>query len=420
MSKRVFKNTFYYSVFQLASYVMPLILIPYVSRTIGLERYGISEFSLELATFFGTIILYGFDFAMSKSLSRNRKDHSHFSRLFNNVFYTRIVLTIILIPIFWFTGMYFLDSLFNQTVLLYTALFVVSRIFSSWWFFQGMENIKWIAIGNFMIKALILVIVLLFVKTEEDYPLVVFAFGASQLLVNIIAWCWIIIRYKIKFFVFRIIEIVQLLKDTFFTFLNEFLVLTFTTVNILIVKNYLSAQELGLYAATMKVVVIIQNLVIQSVSKSLFPNLALVYKKNKSSYKFQLKKFRNLLGLALLLVAIIIFSGREIIVRFLFGSNFNEVGSLLVYICFLPFFIGMTNIYGWQGLYILNKERTMSFISLFVGLFSVSCLLLLTESFGIKGVLIIRNISEIMICSLAYFFFQRIWKPDQEKTNELS
>lgn len=399
---------------------MPLILIPYISRTIGLERYGISEFSLELATFFGSIILYGFDFTMSKNLSRNRKDHNYFSGLFSNVFYTRIVLSIILFPVFWITGTYFLDTLFTKTVLLYTALFVISRLFSSWWFFQGMENIKWIALGNFLIKALILAIVLLFVKKEEDYPLVVFAFGASQLLINILAWSWIIFHYKIKFFLFRAIEIIQLLSQTFFTFLNEFLILTFTTVNILIVKNYLSAQELGLYAATMKVVLIVQNLIIHSVSKSLYPNLALVYKKNKASYKFQLQKFRNILGYVLFAVALVILLGKGFIVNFLFGDNFKEVASLLVYISFLPLFIGMTNIYGWQGLYIMNKERTMSFISLSVGIFSVTSLLFLTETFGIKGVLIIRNISEIMIFSLAYFFFQRIWKSDRKNTNELS
>jgi O-antigen/teichoic acid export membrane protein len=399
---------------------MPLILVPYVSRTIGLERYGISEFSLELAAFFGTIVLYGFDFTMSKNLSRNRQNKSYFSNLFWNVFYSRIAISLFLIPVFWYTGNYFLDDLFTNTVLLYAFLFVISRVFSSWWFFQGMENIKWIAIGNFLIKTLVLGLVLLLVKNEKDYPFVVFAYGASQLLINLLAWCWIIFKYKIKFFVVQLTEIYRLLKYTFFTFFNEFLIMMFTTVNILIVKNYLSAEELGLYAATMKVVIIVQNLVIQSVSKSLFPNLALEYNKNHNVYKDRLEKFRNMLGFVLLAVALVILTGKGVIVQLLFGSSFSEVTSLLVYVSFLPFFIGMTNIYGWQGLYVMNRERTMSFISLFVGTFSVSCLLLLTERFGLKGVLIIRNISEVMIFTLAYFFFQKIWKSEQKNPNRLS
>jgi len=89
----------------------------------------------------------------------------------------------------------------------------------------------------------------------------------------------------------------------------------------------------------------------------------------------------------------------------------------LVYVSFLPFFIGMTNIYGWQGLYVMNRERTMSFISLFVGILSVSSLLLLIESVGVKGVLIIRSLSELMIFAIAYFFFQKIWKSEQKNAS---
>ena len=398
---------------------MPLILIPYVSRTIGLARYGITEFSIELAAFFGTIILYGFDFTMSKNLSRDRNNKSYFSNLFWKVFYSRISITVILIPVFWITGNYFIDHLFTTTILLYSFLFLISRLFSSWWFFQGMENIKWIAIGNFLTKALVLILVLLFVKNEDDYPLVVFAFGMSQFLINIVAWLWIIFKYKIQFYIFRFKEILNLLKDSFFTFLNEFLILMFTSVNILIVKNYLSVEELGLYVAAMKVVIITQNLVIQSVSKSLYPNLALAFKKNPVEYKKKLEKFRNILAWILVVLAFVIIIGKEFIVQFLFGSSFSQVTSLLAYVSFLPFLIGMTNIYGWQGLYVINHERTMSFISLFVGIISISCLLMLTERFGVKGVLIIRNLSEVLIFTLAYFFFQRIYKSEFNNSNEV-
>ena len=217
---------------QLASYVMPLILIPYVSRTIGVERYGISEFTLEFATFFGTILLYGYDFTMSKKLSQNRENKTFYSQLFYNVFYSRLAISVIIIPLFWITGSFFLDDLFSDKLLLFAFVFLISRIFSSWWFFQGMENIKWIAIGNFLIKALILGSVLVFVKSQDDYPFVVLAFGLSQLFVNLLAWLWIRQRYEIQFIYFRIVNILQLLRSSFFTFFNEFLIMTFTTMNI--------------------------------------------------------------------------------------------------------------------------------------------------------------------------------------------
>ena len=386
---------------------MPLILVPYVSRTIGVERYGISEYALEFATFFGTILLYGYDFTMSKKLSRNRESKAYYSQLFWNVFYSRLTISAIIIPVFWITGSFFLDDLFSDKLLLFAFVFVISRMFSSWWFFQGMEDIKWIAVGNFLIKALILGSVLLLVKSEVDYPFVVLAFGLSQLFINLLAWLWIRRRFDIQFIHFRLLNILQLLRSSFFTFFNEFLIMTFTTMNILIVKNYLSPEELGFYAATIKVVIIIQNLVIQSLSKSLFPNLARAYKQNKKAYELKLNNFRNLLIIVLIVVGIFILLGKDLIVQVLFGNNFSEVSSLLMYVSFLPLFIGISNIYGWQGLYILNKEKTMAYISLFVGLFSIVSLLLITEKYKIIGVLLVRNISEIMIFVLAYYFFKK-------------
>jgi len=270
-----------------------------------------------------------------------------------------------------------------------------------------MENIKWIAVGNFLIKAMILGLVLILVKSQDDYPFVVLAFGLSQLFINLLAWLWIRRRFEIQFIKFRIVKILQLLKSSFFTFFNEFLIMTFTTMNILIVKSYLSPEELGLYAATIKVVIIIQNLVIQSLSKSLFPNLARAYKHNKKAYVLKLNNFRNLLIIVLFTVGIFILLGKDLIVQLLFGDNFSEVSSLLMYVSFLPLFIGISNIYGWQGLYILNKEKTMSYISLFVGIFSIVSLLLITEKYKITGVLLIRNISEILIFALAYYFFKK-------------
>ena len=386
---------------------MPLILVPYVSRTIGVERYGISEFTLEFATFFGTVLLYGYDFTMSKKLSRNRENKAYYAQLFWNVFYSRLAISAVIIPLFWVTGTFFLDDLFSNKLLVFAFVFLISRLFSSWWFFQGMENIKWIAVGNFLIKALILGSVLILVKSPNDYPFVVLAFGLSQLFVNLLAWLWIRQRYEIQLIRFRLLDVLQLLRSSFFVFLNEFLIMTFTTVNILIVKSYLSPEELGLYAATIKVVIIIKNLVVQSLSKSLYPNLARAYKQNKKAYKLKLNNFRNLLIIVLFAVGIFILLGRDLIVQVLFGNNFSEVSSLLMYVSFLPLFIGISNIYGWQGLYILNKEKTMSYISLFAGIFSIVSLLLITEKYKITGVLLIRNISEIMIFTLAYYFFKK-------------
>ena len=192
MSKTVFKNTFHYGAVQLLSYGIPLLLIPYISRTVGIERFGITEFSLEIALFFGAILLFGYDFTMSRRLSQERKDRKTVNELFWNVFYSRILLGSILLPLFALSGRIFLSELFTVEILGYCMLFVASRIFSSWWFYQGLEKIKWISWGNLLAKLILLLMVLLLVREKEDYPLVVLGYGLSQFVVNLLAWAALI------------------------------------------------------------------------------------------------------------------------------------------------------------------------------------------------------------------------------------
>lgn len=389
---------------------MPLILVPYVSRTVGIERYGITEFSLEIGLFFGAMLLFGFDFTMSRKLSQNRGDRKTVNVLFWNVFYSRLLLSSILLPGFLGMGMFFLSELFTFEILLYCALFVVSRIFSSWWFYQGLERIKWIAWGNFTAKLILLILVLLMVNEQDDYPLVVFGYAASQLTVNLLSWLILIKMEKLRAIALVLKDVFRLIESSAYVFLNEFYVIGFAALNLLLVKEFLSPRELGIYVSAMKIVMISHNLVIQSLSKSLFPNLAFALKNSRENYLHQWRKFRFYLGGFLLILGLGILIFRNQIVLLLFGHDYDEVSSYLVYTAFLPFFKGMTNIHGWQGLYIIEKEKTMAGITLVIGITTLSVLLWVIPKYGIAGVLVVRNLHEFLLMISTALFFKKLWK----------
>ena len=228
---------------QLLSYVMPLVLVPYVSRTVGIERYGITEFSIEIALFFGVMLLFGYDFTMSRKLSQNRNDAVTVNKLFWNVFYSRLLLSSVLLPAFTGIGLFFLSDLFTLEILLYCGLFVASRIFSSWWFYQGLEKIKWIAWGNFLSKLILLAWVLSTVHDKEDYPLVVLGYAFSQFAVNLLSWILLIKMEKLRAIALKIRDILRLIESSLYVFLNEFAVVGFAALYLLLVKEYLSPVE---------------------------------------------------------------------------------------------------------------------------------------------------------------------------------
>jgi PST family polysaccharide transporter len=412
VSKTVFKNTFHYGALQLLSYGIPLLLIPYISRTIGLERYGITEFSLEISLFFGAMLLFGYDFTMSRKLSQNRDDRKVVNGLFWKVFYSRVLMSAIVLPAFILAGLYFLSELFTVEIIGYCTLFVASRIFSSWWFFQGLEKIKWIAWGNLLTKLILLLFVLGMVGEKEDYPLVVLGYGLSQFSVNLLAWGLLIHQESLKPVGLVLKEVFELIRSSAYVFLNEFSVIGFGALNLFLVKEYLTPRDLGIYVSAMKIVVISQNLVIQSLSKSLFPNLALALKENRELYWVKLREFRFYLGGFLLVLGLAVLLLRDEIVFLLFGPEYEEVSSYLVYTAFLPFFKGMTNIHGWQGLYVIGQERAMAGISLGVGGMTLLLLLWVIPKYGVEGVLAVRNLHELLLVALSTLFFYRLWRTE--------
>lgn len=405
MSKLVLKNTLYLGLLQLANYVIPLILLPYVSRSIGLERYGVSEFSLEYGMFFAVMVLFGYDFTMSKKLSQNRNDKAFRDELFWNVFYSRLLILGIITPVFIGFGFTMVDDLFTWEILLFTYLISFSRLFSSWWFFQGMEDLKYVAVANTIIKVSLLVLVIQFVKQPEDYKLLILFTGAVQLLVNFSAWVWVIYKFKVQSVIFNFIKIATLMKDSLFAFVNEFLILSFTTVNVILVKAKLNPTELGLYVATMKVVIIVQNLVIQSVSKALYPSLALSFKKGMDKYFSDFNRALKILLPILFIGGIVIILLREMIVRILFGGEYTAVSELLPLVAFLPLLMGASNLFGWQGLYIFNREFDLTKILIVTGLFSVVSVFLVIDNYGASGVLIVRLLSEALLVLGAFVLF---------------
>jgi O-antigen/teichoic acid export membrane protein len=135
-------------------------------------------------------------------------------------------------------------------------------------------------------------------------------------------------------------------------------------------------------------------------------------KNNREAYFSQWKKFRFYLGGFLVILGFGILLLRNQIVFLLFGPEYEEVSSYLVYTAFLPFFKGMTNIHGWQGLYVIEKERTMAGITLVIGITTLSLLLWVLPKYGVGGVLAVRNLHEFLLMISTALFFNKLWKKE--------
>jgi len=75
-TKTIFSNIVALFTLQGLQYLIPLILLPYLVQTLGIEYFGLLAFATATIAFFRSTVAYGFDFTGTKQIAL-KKEHKH-------------------------------------------------------------------------------------------------------------------------------------------------------------------------------------------------------------------------------------------------------------------------------------------------------------------------------------------------------
>ena len=165
------KNFIYSSILTVSTYLFPLIVYPYVSRTLGLSNIGIVNFVDNLVNYFVFVSMMGITTVGVREIAAARSDQHKLSATFMSLFSLTIIATLIAIASLWI-AMYTVPKLAPFRDLLYVGLIkLVFNLFLIEWFFMGMENFKYITKRSILVKCVYVLSVFLFVNEPSDYKL---------------------------------------------------------------------------------------------------------------------------------------------------------------------------------------------------------------------------------------------------------
>ncbi|MDG1928481.1 MAG: oligosaccharide flippase family protein, partial [Nitrospinaceae bacterium] len=171
------KNFGSLSIIQFSSYIAPLLILPYLSRVLGVEGFGVVFFGVSFVTVCGVLIDFGFELYAPYKIARRREDVSYIKKLSGAIFGAKLFLFLITALI---TIMF--ASIVNEYETKFILLFLFPIFFFSIqpnWLFQSLENTFEIA-GYFIISRFIYIgLVFVFVNTLDDYFKVIICLGLS-------------------------------------------------------------------------------------------------------------------------------------------------------------------------------------------------------------------------------------------------
>lgn len=405
--KTLITNLFSLSGMQIANYLLPLLTIPYIVRIIGPENFGLINFAQAFVSYFLLVISFSFDLSATRELALNKNNKQKVSEIFYSVFSAKILLFIICTIVFFFL-IIFVEK-FHKDFLLYvfTYLLIVGNVFFPTWFFQGMEKLTRLAFFNLSIRIVYTVSIFLFIKNQNDYLFIPLLSAIAQIVLGIAAFIYAIKFFNLKFSSAFIKESFQRYKEGFSIFTSNVAISLYSTTNIVILGFFAEHVHVGYFSAAMKLSMVFYGVILVPISIAFFPHIGSVMSNSREGGINILKKLTFIVGALTLFVSIILFVFAEPIVRIIFGVKFLEAITCVRIISFLPFVIGLNNIFAVQGLLNLKMDKQFLIITSAGAVLSIALNFILAPKFYENGTAAAWLLTESFITVAAFVVLLR-------------
>lgn len=167
---------------QAVNYLAPLLLIPYLTRVLGIELYGVVAFGLAMVQIACMLTDYGFNLSATYQITKANGDKAAISRIVGAVMACKLGLLLVSALILAiFIG---IDHKYDDYDIYFWLLLlaILGQTFQPIWFFQGIEKMLYITLYSGASRLLYLVAVLLLVSSAQDYWWVAVSNGVSHIL----------------------------------------------------------------------------------------------------------------------------------------------------------------------------------------------------------------------------------------------
>lgn len=313
------------------NYLLPLLSFPFLFRVLGVERWGLVTFGYSLMQYFVMFTDFGFNLSATKYISEHRNDLQKINSYLNSAMIGRFILCGISLTILLALISYF-DKFSTESTfyLLYFGI-ILGNVMFPMWFFQGMENMKYITVFNIVAKSLSFIPFFIFIRKPEDYIYVPIFYSIGFVLAGIVSLFIVYFKMGMKWYFTSISQISSSLKDSSAYFLARASTSLFTTSNSFLLGLVCGNTMVGYYSAAEKLYQA-YNQLLSPFTGVLFPHIAksrdvLFFKKI-----FYRITFTNLFCVA---AALLLASYVLDIVYGTADPNILEVFRILVTTCFV-------------------------------------------------------------------------------------
>jgi polysaccharide transporter, PST family len=327
--KRLIENITSLFVLQGISYLFPLITLPYLVRVLGPEKFGLLAFAQAFVQYFIILTDYGFNMSATREVAIHREDLEKCSTIFSAVMLIKLILLFVSAIIY--TAIIFAIPYFQQEWEIYMLSFlsVIGNVLFPIWFFQGLEQMKYITFINLSARGIMTGLIFVFTQNSNDYLVAAGLQSGTFLLAGILSigilWKQMLVKPQWPKDWNVLKSVAQESNQVFLSSLSGSIYVHGPVVIVGLVAGQAAA---GYYAIVQKISSAIVGLV-QPIAQGLYPYLARQFQSSQGSY-YKSQRLLSISGLSVaVLFGVIAFIFSEKIVNLLAGDSSSNLIVLM-------------------------------------------------------------------------------------------
>lgn len=408
MKKIGLKQNFAYNIsYEIMRLLVPLITTPYISRVLGSEGIGVYTLSSTYAQYFVLIAGLGFSTYAAREMAYVRDDENEIRKSFWEIFFSRAVLLLAAIIIYYFS--FFVFEVKTDVSYKISIIYLIAVLFDFSYYFKALENFRTIAIRNIIIKLFSLFSIFIFVKKSDDVWKYVTIIAIAELIGQFImvfsldksvwrktklSWCSIRKHFKISISFFLPTLAIQI----------------YTMLDKLMIGEICGESETGYYENAQKMVRLASTIASAIVSVSA-PRMAYYYAKhNQNEFRAHFKKVFDFVSFLVCPMSVGLVVVASNFSSWYYGSNFDGIDLLVRVGSVLIISLGWSGIMGNLILIPTGNQKYYTISVYIAAALNVAMNAILIPQYGALGALIASDAAEILGLILMTYFSNKLYK----------
>ena len=386
----------------IAKLVFPLITLPYLTRVLSVECYGVVSYVKATMVYAQLVVDFGFMLSGVKSVTEARDDMEKVGRITGNIVLAKGMLSLAALAGI-ITVAFFIDILrenFLYTVLAFIPIALSVLLFD--FLFRGLEQMHVIAIRYVIMKSISVALTLVLVKGNGD----ILWIPVLDILSSLVAIILTLIEVKklgIKIsFVESFRGSLAALKVSGVYFISEAATTVFGAFNTILVGIFMNETDVAYWAVCLQLVSAVRAMY-TPINNGIYPQM--IKRKDIGIIKKVVKVFLPVVTIGCIIV--MVFAKPILVIA---GSS-KYAAAAPVMRCLVPvlFFSFPAMLFGWPTLGAIGKAKENTKTTLAAAAVQLIGLgiLIVTDRFEIMLVALLKSFTEIC---LMLFRLRYCWK----------